>query len=187
MSQTVIIDETYDHYNGETGEIKSQVKHTLKKDKTEPTDQYIKVSKYLSTIFAFNGIPLKLVPISLLIAERMEFKTNKVFLLKPLKTEIANKLQVSLDRVNKLIKECQNCNIITKVDRGIYEVNSYLFSTGNTIDTRKLQADFDFLNNKLVVTGMQKNKITGETVRRAIENDQNEKKELLKAKAVKNG
>jgi phosphopantetheine adenylyltransferase len=170
MGQTTILEENFDHFNSDTGEINRQVKHTIKKNNIEPTDEFIKVSKYLNTIFAYNNIPLNLVPISLLIAQEMEFKTNKIYLLKPIKEEFAQMLDISLDRVNKLIKECQKYNIIRPLARGIYEVNSYLYSTGSIVETRQLQAHFDFDNDTFITTAEQTNYITGKVVKKAVMN-----------------
>ena len=65
MGQTSIIETiTEDVFNSEDGVVTSSTKRAVKKSKIEPTDEFIKVSKYLNTIFAYNNIPLKLVPIS---------------------------------------------------------------------------------------------------------------------------
>ena len=179
MGQTTILDETVDHFNGETGEIYQTTRRKIKKTKIEPTDEFVKVSKYLNTIFAYNNIPLNLVPISLLIAQEMEFKTNIIYLLKPRKEEFAEMLGISLDRVNKLIKDCQKYNIIRPVARATYEVNSYLFSTGTIAETRNLQAHFDFDRNVFVSSAVQTNRITGETVRKAVINKKDQKAKQL--------
>ena len=170
MGQTTILDESTEDFNFETGEVKRQQRRIVKKTKIEPTDEFIKVSKYLNTIFAYNGIPLNLVPISLLMAQEMEFKTNRIYLLKPVKMQFAEMLDISLDRVNKLIKECQHYDIIRPFARGTYEVNSFLFSTGSTIETRKLQAHFDFDTGAYSAMAEQTNLITGKTVRKAVAN-----------------
>lgn len=171
MGQTSIIETTKeDIFNPEDGVILSSTKRAVKKSKLEPTDEFIKVSKYLSVIFAYNDVPLRLVPISMMIAERMEFKTNIVYLLKPIKEEFAEMLDTSLVRVNALIGECEKCNIIRRKARGIYEVNSFLFSTGSIVETRDLQAHFDFNNETILAQGIQTNKITGETVKKAVAN-----------------
>lgn len=171
MAQTSIIETVYDEFNSDTGEIITSTKQTVKKGtKLEPTDEFIKVSKYLSLIFTYNNIPLKLVPISIMIAEQMQFKTNIVYLLKPQKVMFAEMLDISLDRVNKLIQETEKYNIIRRKERGIYEVNSFLFSTGSTIETRELQAHFDIDRNLFIAHGVQTNKLTGQTIRKAIAN-----------------
>lgn len=170
MGQTTILEENYDEFNVDTGEIKKQSHRTVRKSKIEPTDEFIKVSKYLNTIFAYNNIPLNLVPISLLIAQSMEFKTNRIYLLKPIKEEFSLMLDISLDRVNKLIKECQKYNIIRPLARATYEVNSFLFSTGSIVETRKLQAHFDFDNDAFCVHAEQRNVINGNVVRKAVMN-----------------
>lgn len=170
MGQTTILEEQMDDFNQGDGVIYHSTKRTVKKSKIEPTDQFIKVSKYLNTIFAYKNIPLNLVPISLLIAQEMEFKTNKIYLLKPVKVEFAEMLDISLDRVNKLIRECEKYNIIRREAIGIYEVNSFLFSTGSIVETRELQAHFDFMNDAFCATAKQVNLINGSVVRKAVAN-----------------
>ena len=173
MGQTTFLEEQYDSFNSEDGVIQSSMKRTVKKNKIEPTDEFIKVSKYLNTIFAYNNIPLNLVPISLLIAQEMEFKTNRIYLLKPIKEEFAQMLDISLDRVNKLIRDCEKYNIIPRIATGMYEVNSFLYSTGSIIETRELQAHFDFDQNTYSASAKQKNLITGITVKKAVMNKKN--------------
>ncbi len=178
MPQTTILEEHFDDFNSNDGVILRRTSHTIRKSKIEPTDEFIKVSKYLNTIFAYNNIPLTLVPISLLIAQEMEFKTNKIYLLKPLKKEFAYMLGISLDRVNKLIKELQQYNIIRSIARGTYEVNSYLYSTGSVVETRNLQAHFDFDNDAYMTQAEQKNLITGNVVRKAVMNKKEKNKQI---------
>lgn len=171
MPQTSIIETTVeDVFSSDDGIITSSTKRAVKKSKLEPTDEFIKVSKYLNTIFAYNSIPLTLVPISLLIAQEMEFKTNKIYLLIDRKKEFAQMLNVTVDRINKLIQDCEKYNIIRRQGRGVYEVNSFLFSTGSIIETRELQAHFDFENETFMAKGVQTNKVTGVTVRKAVAN-----------------
>lgn len=169
MGQTTIIEECYDDFNTDTGEIRRQTRRTVKKKNVEVTDEFVKVSKYLNTIFAFNEIPLQLVPIALLLAQNMEFKTNYIYLLKDKKLEFAEMLDISLDRVNKLIQECVKYNILKSVCRGKYEVNSFLFSTGSISETRELQAHFDFVRGSFTAGAVQK-RIDGATVRKAVAN-----------------
>ncbi len=170
MGQTSIIEATTDVFNHDDGVVTSSTKRTVKKSKIETTDEFIKVSRYLNVIFAYNDIPLNLVPISLLIAQEMEFKTNKIYLLIDRKREFAEMLNISLDRVNKLIQDCEKHDIIRRQARGIYEVNRFLFSTGSIIETRELQAHFDFKNDAFIAKGIQKNLITGMTVKKAVAN-----------------
>lgn len=168
MAQTTILEERNDRFSPETGEITEQTHRVVKKTKIEPTDEFIKVSKYLNVIFAYNNIPLSLVPISLLIAQEMEFKTNKIYLLKPTKELFSKYLDISLDRVNKLILECRKYDIIRPIARGVFEVNSFLYSTGSVIETRNLQAHFDIEHDNYTVSGDMTSLITGQTVRKAV-------------------
>lgn len=141
------------------------------KTKIEPTDEFVKVSRYLNVIFAYHNIPLSLVPISLLLAQRMTFKTNIVDLFKEDKEEIAEMLGVSPERTRTLIRECKKFNIIKQTrTRGKFEVNAYLFSTGSMVETRELQAHFDFQKEAFIVHADQYDKITGTSVRKAVIN-----------------
>lgn len=189
MGQTAIIEQSYEEFNINTGEIHKSTKRTTRKSPIGPTDEFVKVSKYLNTVFAYKGIPLSLVGISLILAQRMEFRTNIVYLLKSDKVEIGDMLGLSrryrkikgqqtnipdTNTVDKLIRDCVKYDIIRPTqDRGKYEVNSYLFSTGSIADTRELQAHFDFDDDTLVVGAIQKNKITGEVIRKAVANKKN--------------
>ena len=175
MGQTTIIDEAFTDYDSFTGEIKKHTQRVTKKSKIEPTDEFIKVSRYLGVIFAYQNIPLTLVPISYLIAEKMQFKTNEVYLLKKEKEDLAKMLGVSLERVNKLILELKKYDIIRPVQgsRGHFVVNSFLFSTGSIVETRNLQAQFDFDSGNYVAKADQKNLITGETMRKAVNTKNN--------------
>lgn len=179
MAQTTILQEDTEEFDGQTGEIKRQTKRTVKKSpKLEPTDEFVKVSKYLNVIFAYNNIPLSLVPISLLLAQKMEFKTNVVTLLKDDKEEIAEMLGLSLKRVNDLISMCKQYDIIRPYSRGKYAVNGFLFSTGNAAETKSLQAHFDFWSDSYMATAEQKNLITGQIVKKAVYNKSKEKMQI---------
>lgn len=163
-----MVDESIDHFNTNTGEIIRQTSHKVIRSKVEPTDEFIKVSKYLNVIFAYNGIPLSMVPFSLVIAQRMEFKTNILYLLKDDKEQIAEMLGVSVERVRTLIKDAKKYDIIRSVARSKYEVNSFLFSTGDMIETRNLQAHFDFDHDQYSAIADQTNLITGKSVHKAV-------------------
>lgn len=176
MGQTTILDETIDKFSPETGEITYSSKKSIKKSKIEPTDEFIKVSKYLNTIFAYNNIPLNLVPISLLIAQRMLFKTNIVYLLKGDKEEIAEMLDITPIRVSHLIQDLKKFDIIRVTEtKGKFAVNPFLFSTGSLVETRNLQAAFNFDDDSYMVQADQKHRITQETVRKSVANKPNRK------------
>lgn len=179
MGHTTILDETIDQFNSDTGEITTSTRKTIKKSKVEPTDEFVKVSKYLNLIFSYNNIPLSLVPISLLFAQRMEFKTNILYLLKSDKEEIAAMLDVSTERIRTLISDCKKYDIIRPTGtRGKFVVNSYLFSTGSLVETRHLQAHFDLDSDTYAVQADQKHLITGETVRKTVINKDKYSKEI---------
>lgn len=165
---SILLDEQEDVFDESTGVIHRRTQKVVRKEKPKETDEFIKVSRYLTTIFAYQNIPLKLVPISLCLAQRMEFRTNLIHLLKADKEEIAEMLDCSLERVRTLVKECKKYDIIRPRSRGFYEVNSFLYSTGNLAETRALQANMDFEAGTLTTTAVTTSLITGETVRRSV-------------------
>lgn len=175
MSQTTILENTEEHFDSQSGEIYQQTKRKVVKSRIEPTDEFFKVSRYLNTIFAFHNIPLNLVGISLCFGQMMEFRTNRLFLLKPQKQEIAEMLGCSYQRVCHLIQDCKKYDIIRPYSRGMYEVNGFLFSSGDLTDTRNIQAQFDFETGDVVAVADMKHRITGESVRKCVI-DQKKKK-----------
>lgn len=205
MGHTTYIQEDTDDFNIETGELTHSRKHKVSKMPVDVTDEFIKVSKYLSVIFGYNRIPLSLVNISLIVAERMDFRNNMVYLMKEDKLEIAEALGIGkryrkrknpktgeieqtdipdTNTIDKMIRSLCDYDILRPtVTRGKYEVNSFLFSAGSIGQTRDLQAHFDFDNDIYYMSVKTKNPINGKTVRRAVTNKANalaKKKEIDK-------
>lgn len=180
MNQDVMIEEYIDIEKIE--ELKhGEIKPMLKESGIRPTDEFVKMSRYLNTIFAYYNIPTQLLGISLIFAQRMEFKTNILLLFKQDKLEIGDALglkrrfrkngQADTNTVDKLISECKKYDIIRPTQtKGKFVVNAFLFSTGDKVETRKLQAEFDFEADKVVTGGEQHNRITGKTIRKAVAN-----------------
>lgn len=173
-NKTAIIEDIVDEWDGITGEVTHQRVSKVLKSELDVTDQFVKVSKYLDTIFAFKQIPLNLVPISQVLACRMAFRTNIVDLFKEDKEEIAQILGVSVKRVEALINNLKKYDILRATPtRGKFAVNPFLYSMGNMVETRDLQALFDFDNNYCITYADMEHKITGEEVKRCVANKKN--------------
>jgi hypothetical protein len=173
---STFLEENISSFDTYTGEIHSEVKRTIKKTNIEPTDEFIKVSKYLNLVFAYNEIPLSLVPISLLFAQYMEWKTNRIYLVKSVRNEICEMLNIKESRFKKLLSDCKKYNIIRPTqDRGVYVVNPFLYSTGGMVETKNLQASFDIDNDTYAMTVDQHNLITGDTIRKSVTNREDKK------------
>ena len=56
MPQTTILEEYIDDFNSNDGVITQKTRRIIRKSRIEPTDEFIKVSKYLNTIFAYKNI-----------------------------------------------------------------------------------------------------------------------------------
>lgn len=163
-------------YNRSTGEIISerQIKDvkTIYTKKIENEPDYIKVYKYVNTLFAFKGINQNLTPFIIEIANHMNYASNGqiVTLNKTVKDIIAKNLSVSPKRVDQVIRELRDCDILRKIQNGVYSVNPYICARGNWQDIRKLQAAYDFSSGQMTAIAETKDLITGQDIKKLITN-----------------
>lgn len=184
MPRNTYIIEEYEEYDEHTGEIKKNKRYSVHKQNLGATDKFVKMSKYICDIFRYNEIPYSLLPLTLLIAQKMDFKTNTINLHKRAKLELSRYLgfkekyrtkknpytkevivtgQQDTNSIDKLIRELVKYDILQRTEiRGVYEMNSYLFSNGTVGQTRKLQEFYDCHDRS-------KKPINHETVKAAID------------------
>ncbi len=166
-------DVKVDTYTGEiidqqqTTEIKSIIN---KKIPNEP--DYIKIYKYVNTLFAFKGIKTSLTPFIIEISNHMTYAKEGqiVNLNKVTKTMIAENMGVSIKRLDQVISELKNYDILRKIQNGVYGVNPYIVARGAWADIRKLQMQYDFMTGEMTTVADIKDKITGQEIRKAITN-----------------
>lgn len=166
-------DVKVDTYTGEiigqqqTTEIKSIIN---KKIPNEP--DYVKIYKYVNTLFAFKGIKTSLTPFIIEISNHMTYAKEGqiVNLNKVTKTMIAENMGVSIKRLDQVIAELKSYDILRKIQNGVYSVNPYIVARGAWADIRKLQMQYDFMTGEMTTVADIKDKITGQEIRKAITN-----------------
>lgn len=155
----------------QTTEIKSIIN---KKIPNEP--DYIKVYKYVNTLFAFKGIKQTLTPFIIEISNHMTYAREGqiVNLNRTTKAMIASNLGVSEKRINQVITELKSYDILRKIQNGVYSVNPYIVARGSWADVRKLQTHFDFMTGDMTTVANVKDTISGQEIRKAITNSKNQ-------------
>lgn len=159
-----------------TGEILAQNQTTEvrtiinKKIPNEP--DYIKLYRYVNTLFAFKGIKTSLTPYIIEISNYMTYAKDGqiVSLNKYTKGLICENLGISNKRLEQVIKELTDCDILRRVDTGVYSVNPYIVARGSWADIRKLQTHYDFMTGDMTTIANVKDTITGQDIRKAISN-----------------
>lgn len=133
---------------------------------------YIKIYKYVNTLFAFKGIKQSLTPFIIEISNYMTYAKDGqiVNLNKVTKSAIAENLGVSIKRLDQVISELKNYDILRKIQNGVYGVNPYICARGSWSDIRKLQAHYDFVSGEMTTATDSKDKITGEEIKKVITN-----------------
>jgi len=124
------------YINQETGEIKEEEEKKVIKIPRE--DEYIKV--YIKTIGILHNIPNSADKILFEILKYVNYD-NRIIITKPVKETIANRLNISLSRVNNYLTTLTKRNILIREDRGMYILNPYIFGKGNWYDIYKLRED----------------------------------------------
>lgn len=174
MPRNIAIYETIEEtINGDTGEFNRNTKFTSRRigGDLEKEDEYIRVYKYLNVLFAYENIPLALVPAVIEISKYMtNADTGQLVTMHSLMREqICSTLGISISRLNKIVKQLRDADILRDTStRGTYAVNPFIVSAGKSTDVKTLQAKFDFHAEQLVVYKESQNLITGKTVRQAI-------------------
>jgi hypothetical protein len=176
-----IYQENSVHFDSDTGEVKKHFGHNVQRLPSKKQEPYIKVYKYLNTLFGFRGIPSRLTPYIIEFGRHMgnPEEEQEIEFTKRTKLRICETMGVKIDRLNKIIAECVKYDLLRKTeDRGRYTVNPYIISQGDNVEITKLQAHFDFMAENVIVGAEQDNLITGTTVKKAITIERKGKKEL---------
>lgn len=166
------VKEITDSFDPQTGEIYT---HTEKFKSyligKEKEDDYIKVYKYTTTIFAFKGISLALVPAVLEIGKYMSYaETGQLVCFnKVMREQIAKTLGISIKRLDQIVKELKDADILRPAGaRGLYSVNPFIVGAGNATKIHELRAKFDYEADLMRVEKRETNFITGKVVNEAI-------------------
>lgn len=135
-----------------TGEVIREESDVVLPRESEP--DFIKL--YLDCVCTFNGLNKALSPILISLCNYMTWaddshKGQIIFMNSYTKEQVANKLGVSVKRINQALTDIVKSDIFRKIEgkRGVYEVNPYIIARGKWNDIKKLRADFDFTNGTI--------------------------------------
>lgn len=156
-------------FNPITGEITHESKYSVTAISNE--DDYIKVYRYLNTVFAFKGIEKKLIPTLMEICNYMTYadKGQEVQLTKYIKEKISEAIGIGLPEVNKHITALKRADVLRPIARGVYAVNPFIIGRGKWSDIKELRASFDYNTGLMSTKSIIEDLITGETIAKITE------------------
>lgn len=148
----------------ETGEVTHDT--TISVSAVNNEDDYIKVYRYLNTVFAFKGIEKKLIPTLMEICNYMTFadKGQEVVLIKPIKEQICKAVGIGIKEVEKHITALKKADVLRPIGRSMYSVNPFVVGRGKWSDIKELRAQFDFGSGLITTQSVIEDRITGETI-----------------------
>jgi len=118
--------------NNESGEVLETT--STKQFKVESEPNYIKL--YLEDISYFNKLPKGSDGVLYEILKYINYE-HEVTINMRMKNKIANTLGCSLGHVNNTIQDFAKKEVLIRVDRGVYSLNTYLFGKGSWKDILK--------------------------------------------------
>lgn len=167
-------------FNPETGEITFDSKYSVTAINNE--DDYIKVYRYLNTVFAFKGINQSYIPILMEISNYMSYanKGQEVILTKYFKDKIADAVGVSTKRVNDVITGLKKADVLRPVpgSRGVYAVNPFIIGRGKWSDIKELRSQFDYNSGLMTTQSIVTDKIDGTTIAMITEEAKKDRKQI---------
>lgn len=174
--------KTYKHetevFDPNTGEIFHDTKYSITAVNNE--DDYIKVYRYLNTVFAFKGINPSLIPTLMEISNYMSFadKGQEVILIKSVKEKIAQALQIGIPQVERNITMLKKADVLRPTGRSVYAVNPFIVGRGKWSDIKELRAQFDYNSGLLTTQSIVKDRITGDVIAMITEEVKKDKKQI---------
>lgn len=165
-------------FDPETGEIISDTKYSVTAVNNE--EDYIKVYRYLNTVFAFKGIEKKLIPTLMEICNYMTYadKGQEVQLNKYIKEKMSAALSIGVPEINKHITALKKADILRPIARAVYAVNPFIIGRGKWSDIKELRAQFDYNTGLMTTQSIVKDRITGETMAKITEEVKKNKKQI---------
>lgn len=138
--------------NNETGEVIAELHSHTEHARIPAEPPFVKL--YLDCLAKFSDLQISFNPILIEMLKRASYADEEIedgglmlYLNKPLKTVIAKKCNVSLNRVDHALTEFVKKGYFYRIDLGAYQFNADLFGKGHWKDiykVRTIQAEFDF-------------------------------------------
>jgi hypothetical protein len=144
---TVTFVQTKSIVDQETGEVLAQENVTKIKRAAEPN--YVKV--YIDCLLTFKELSKSLNPILLEFLRHMSYADQNeenggqiIYVNAQMKRNIAQKLNLKMDRLNQSLTQFVKSNIFKRLAPSTYQVNPNLFGKGEWGDIKAIRATFDF-------------------------------------------
>ena len=151
--KTLAAYETKETINKETGEI-TEIS-IAKTFKAEAEPNYIKM--YLEDLTYLNRLPKGIDSILFELLKYINYE-HEIIINKGIKTRIAQKLEKSESYINNSIVKLVKSEMLIRKERGIYEINSYIFGKGSWKDiikhrkSLKLEVFYEYQKEKKMTT-----------------------------------
>jgi len=139
--------------NNETGEITETSTSKIFKAEAEPN--YIKL--YLEDISYLNKLPKGTDSIIYELLQYINYR-QEIIINSHIKKQIAENLEVGIGHINNSITTLSKQEVLIRIDRGVYQINSYIFGKGSWKDiikhrkSLKLEIFYDYKNGKTIKT-----------------------------------
>lgn len=174
--KTAIYKHEEQRWDPETGEMVSDSTYEVKAINNE--DDYVKVYRYLNTVFAFKGINPALIPTLMEITNYMSYadKGQKVVLVKEIKKEMSEALGIGIPQIERNMTALKKADILRPLGRSVYAVNPFIVGRGKWSDIKELRAQFDFNDGLVTTQSIVKDRITGEVIARITQEAKKSKK-----------
>lgn len=140
------VKETHEvvEYDGTTGEVVSHRRNTVTAWESEPP--YVKL--YLDTVLYLKDLPKGYSGILYQLLRRMHYAGDAdghcIVINAAVKRRIGDELGVSTSRIDNVLSDLVKGDLLKRLDRGLYQVNPYLFGYGEWQDIAKLRLTVTF-------------------------------------------
>lgn len=125
--------------NFQTGEIVTEMNHSVGSFETEP--DFIKL--YLKDILYLKDLPKGLNTILYQLIRLMNYD-NEIVINSGIKRKIASTTGLAFNTINGAISDFVKGKILIRADKGIYKVNPYLFGKGRWEDIKRIRATIEY-------------------------------------------
>lgn len=138
----VIRESTNTTIDTETGEVKnvSNTKETV----VDREPDYIKL--YIDNIIKLNDLPKATNGILNNLLKNMNYE-NEIVIVSHVKKRIAEDMGIKANTIDHNLRKLVNKGVLTRVGRGVYKANPFLFGRGKWQDIRELRMSITYNKN----------------------------------------
>lgn len=135
----MLYEETREHIDHETGEVKTTMKLTSVKHEQEPS--FIKL--YLNDLCKLNDIPKSGNDTLNELLQLTDYR-NEIVLNSAIKERLCKALGIKKPSLDNNISKLTAQGILNRVARGIYMLNPHIFGKGKWQDIKKLRIEWEY-------------------------------------------